>query len=115
MTKKEECLKALQCLYLAVDASIADDVKRKVLEALDEANKNFVLADVSGSLPNDIDLLKLKSLLTFSDRYEISVQFWPQQTAVYIAKDGVDLTDFGGDFDFAIGKATEYLNRITGQ
>ena len=50
MTKKEECLKALQCLYLAVDASIADDVKRKVLEALDEANKNFVLADVSGQL-----------------------------------------------------------------
>lgn len=70
---------------------------------------------VSGSLPNEIDLLKLKDLLRFSDRYEISIQFWPQQIAVYIAKDGVDLTDFGGDFGFAIGKSIEYLNRITGQ
>lgn len=69
---------------------------------------------VSGSLPNEIDLLELKKLLRFSDRYEISIQFWPQQIAVYIAKDGVDLTDFGGDFDFAIGKSIEYLVRITG-
>lgn len=51
MTKKEECLKALQCLYLEVDATIADDVKRKVLDALDEANKNFVQPDVMRSLP----------------------------------------------------------------
>jgi len=64
-------------------------------------------------LPNDIDLLELKKLLAFSDKYEISIQFWPQQIAVYIAKDGVDLTDFGGDFDFAIGKSIEYLVRIT--
>ena len=48
MTKIDECLKALQCLYLEVDATIADDVKRRVLEALDEANKNFVQPDVSG-------------------------------------------------------------------
>lgn len=54
MTKKEECLKALQCLYLEVDATIADDIKRRVLEALDEANKNFVLADVSGSFLKDL-------------------------------------------------------------
>jgi hypothetical protein len=66
-------------------------------------------------LPNDIDLVELKNLLSFSDRYEISIQFWPQQTAVYIAKDGVDLTDFGGDFDFAVGKAIKYLIRITQQ
>lgn len=76
---------------------------------------NRIKPVVSGSLPNDIDLLKLKALLRFSDRYEISIQFWPQQIAVYIMKDGVDLIDFGGDFDFAIGKSTEYLNRITGQ
>jgi len=69
---------------------------------------------VSGSLPNEIDLSELKKLLRFSDRYEISIQFWPQQIAVYIAKDGVDLTDFGGEFDFAIGKSIEYLVRITG-
>ena len=64
-------------------------------------------------LPNDIDLLELKKLLAFSDKYEISVQFWSEQIAVYISKDGFDLTDFGGDFDFAVGKAIEYLVRIT--
>ena len=63
-------------------------------------------------LPNGIDLMELKRLLSFSDRYEISIQFWPKQIAVYIAKDGVDLIDFGGDFDFAVGKAIEYLVRV---
>ncbi len=55
---------------------------------------------------------KLKSLIRYSDRYEISIQFWPDQTAVYISKDDVDLTSFGGDFDFAIGSAFDYLKRI---
>jgi hypothetical protein len=64
-------------------------------------------------LPNEIDFLELKKLLAFSDRYEISIQFWSEQIAVYIAKDGVDLTDFGGNFDFAVGKAIKYLVRIT--
>lgn len=63
--------------------------------------------------PNNTHLSMLKKLLKFSDRYEISIQFWPKQIAVYIAKDGVDLTDFGGDFDFTIEKSIEYLNRIT--
>ncbi|MBK9223415.1 MAG: hypothetical protein IPO16_15030 [Saprospiraceae bacterium] len=84
-------------------------------ETLKQVNQNIAKADISGSLPNDIDLLKLKSLLSFSYKYEISIQFWPKQTAVYISKDGVDLKDFGGDFDFAIGKSTEYLKRITRQ
>lgn len=69
---------------------------------------------VSGSLPNEIDLMELKKLLRFSDRYQISIQFWPQQTAVYIAKDGVDLTDFGGDINFSIRESIKYLVRITG-
>jgi len=63
-------------------------------------------------LPNDIKLVKLRKLLAYSDRYEISIQFWPEQIAVYITKDGVDLKDFGGSFSFAIDKATEYLDRI---
>ena len=50
MTKREECLKGLQCLYLEVDATIADDVKKRVLDALDEANNNCRVADVSGQL-----------------------------------------------------------------
>jgi hypothetical protein len=61
---------------------------------------------------DDIDLRKLKRLLMFSNRYEISIQFWPDQTAVYIAKDGVDLQSYGGSFNFAIGRSIEYLTRI---
>ena len=63
-------------------------------------------------LPNEINLKKLSRLLMYSDRYEINIQFWPDQIAVYIAKDDVDLTDFGGGFDFAVNKAIEYLDRI---
>jgi len=63
-------------------------------------------------LPNNIDPVKLQRLLFFSDRYEITVQFWPEQIAVFIEKDGVDLKDFGGSFDFAFDKAIEYLERI---
>jgi hypothetical protein len=61
---------------------------------------------------NKSQVKQLQILLSYSDRYEISVQFWPNQTAVYIAKDDVDLNSFGGDFDFAIGKTIEYLDRI---
>jgi hypothetical protein len=59
-----------------------------------------------------VGLIELASLLMYSDRYEITIQFWPGQTAVYIAKDGVDLIDFGGGFEFAINKSVEYLKRI---
>ena len=66
-------------------------------------------------VPIDIDLLELKKLLAFSDRYEISIQFFAEHITVYIAKGGVPLIDFGGDFIFSIVKSIEYLNRITGQ
>ena len=59
-----------------------------------------------------IDLLKLAALIRYSDRYEITIQFLPEQTAVYIAKDSVDLTSFGGNSDFAISRAIEYLEKI---
>ena len=74
-----------------------------------EEKGNGVLPIVSG-----IDLEQLSRLLAYSDKYEISIQFWPEQIAVYIAKDGVDLQDYGGDFDFAIGRSIEYLDRVTG-
>jgi len=64
---------------------------------------------------SESELSELKKLLAFSDRYQINIQFWPEQTAVYIEKGCVPLKDFGGDFDFAIGASLEYLNRITGQ
>jgi hypothetical protein len=55
----------------------------------------------------------LKRLLKYSDRYEISIQFWPQQVAVYIAKDGVDLNSWGCyDGSKSITSAIEYLDRI---
>lgn len=63
-------------------------------------------------LPNNIDLDKLGKLLKYSDRYEISIQFWPDQTAVFIEKDGVELESYGGDFDFAIDSSIAYLRRI---
>ena len=78
-----------------------------------EEKGNGVLPIVSGMLPNEIDLERLSRLLAYSDKYEISIQFWPKQIAVYIAKDGVDLQDYGGDFDFAIGRSIEYLDRVT--
>jgi hypothetical protein len=63
-------------------------------------------------LPNEIDLELLKGLLVFSDKYEISVQFWPEQTAVYIEKDSVELQSYGGSFSFAVKNAISYLKRI---
>jgi chaperonin cofactor prefoldin len=59
-----------------------------------------------------VPIEKLVELIEFSNKYEISIQFWPKQTAVYIAKDGVELKDFGGSSDFAIDQALDYLNRI---
>ena len=65
------------------------------------------------TIGNGIDLIQLGALLTYSNKYEISIQFWPDQTAVYIEKDGIELQSFGGSFDFAISRSIEYLNRIT--
>ena len=57
-------------------------------------------------------LNQLTKLLRYSNRYEISIQFWPSQTTVYIEKDGIDLMSYGGEFDFAINSSNDYLNRI---
>ena len=98
-----------------LDAYILNDLRGHI--AIDTyvewLEKKCNIPVVSGILPNEIDLEQLSRLLAYSDKYEISIQFWPEQTAVYIAKDGVDLKDYGGDFDFAIGRSIEYLNRVT--
>lgn len=52
MTKEQECMKALQCLYLEVPSVIADDIKQKVIDALNEA-KNCVIPAVMGELTCD--------------------------------------------------------------
>jgi len=69
---------------------------------------------------NDVKLTseqkdKLVYLLSYSNRYQLSFQFWPVLTAVYIEKDDVPLKDFGGDFDYTINSAIEYLDRINGK
>jgi len=53
-------------------------------------------------------------MLKYAGKYEISIQFWgDSNTNVFIAKDGIDLTDFGGlDPAEAIARAVEYLDRI---
>lgn len=55
MTKEQECMKALQCLYLEVPSVIADDIKQKVIDALNEV-KNCTIALVIKSLaePDEI-------------------------------------------------------------
>lgn len=57
----------------------------------------------TSELPNDIKLEQLQKLLMFSDRYEISIQFLPDQIAAFISKDEIDLQEFGGSFKFAVG------------
>lgn len=57
-------------------------------------------------------LKMLSSLIGYQNIYEISIQFWPEGVTVYIAKDGIDLTSFGGDFDFSIGKSLRYIEGL---
>ena len=58
-----------------------------------------------------IDLIKM---LKYAGKYQISIQFWGEgKTNVFIEKDGIELTDFGGlSPDEAIRQTVEYLDRI---
>lgn len=58
-------------------------------------------------LPNNIDMAVLKKILKYSDRYEISIQFWPELLSVFIEKNDVELASFDN-----LVSALEYLNRI---
>jgi hypothetical protein len=46
MTKEQECMNALQCLYIIVPQAIADDIKNKVIDALNEVKNNCVKPEV---------------------------------------------------------------------
>lgn len=59
MTKEQECMKALQCLYLEVPSVIADDIKQKVIDALNEV-KNCTISLVIKSLPEP-DEIRMKA------------------------------------------------------
>lgn len=55
----------------------------------------------------------LKRVVSYSDRYQISIQFWPDQCAVYIMKDDVDLNSFGSSqIETTLKMALDYLDRI---
>lgn len=76
-----------------------------------KCNSTLPIADSDNEL-DSLNFDRLKTLLSFSKKYEISVQFWPDQTAVYISKDGVELKSYGGGFKFAVQSSIDYLNRI---
>lgn len=61
-----------------------------------------------------IDLIMLNRMLAYSEKYDITIQFWGESnTNVFIEKDGIDLTDFGGlSPDEAIKKTVQFLDRI---
>lgn len=66
MTKKEECLKALNCLYLEVPASIADDVKQKVLAALEERHpQHRELVEVAQEFCDRVEAGEVRSTYTY--------------------------------------------------
>jgi hypothetical protein len=74
MTKEQECMKALQCLYLEVPSVIADDVKQKVIDALNEV-KNCTIPDVSIALSGFMDWLWLNhNILTNADNNKIALE-----------------------------------------
>ncbi len=56
----------------------------------------------------------LQEIEKWSGKYKFSFQFWPDQNNVYISKDGVDLTSFGGysTIKGVLVKALEYIYRI---
>lgn len=56
MTKEEECMRALLYLYLEVPSIIVDDIKEKVIDALNEA-KNSAILDVSNKRKLLVDFL----------------------------------------------------------
>jgi hypothetical protein len=57
---------------------------------------------------------KIDKMLKYAGKYQISIQFWGEgYTNVFIEKDGVELTDFGGlNSSEAIAKTVEYLDKI---
>lgn len=68
MSKEEECMKALTCLYLEVPSVIADDVKLKVVAAINEA-KESAIEDTY-------------TLVTWPDVQELMDEEWFEEEAV---------------------------------
>lgn len=81
------------------------------LEAMEEYAAQTKSA-LESDKKEDEETTLLKKIMEYSKKYEISVQFWPDQQAVFIAKDGVDLESYGGRLKQSLRAAVKYLNRI---
>jgi hypothetical protein len=70
--------------------------------------------DTTNRLLSDLGFNKeLVQLLSYRNRYDISIQFWNNNyCAVFIEKNDVELQNYGGNDEFAIGESLKYLNRI---
>jgi len=55
----------------------------------------------------------IQRIMAYSQRYEISMQLWPNQKVVFLAKDGVDLTSYGcEDINESMDFIIKYLDRV---
>jgi hypothetical protein len=109
----------IQRNFLIPSKNVIDSgiLNRPDAEQIRRCMKEYVqsLTAENDRLRKGSEAVALLELIKYSDRYEINIQFWPEQTAVYIAKDGVELTDFGGEKDIVIKQSIDYLKRITTQ
>lgn len=53
-------------------------------------------------------------LIEYSKVYELNFQMWPNNNSIYISKDGVDLTSYGGydEVGEVMIETIKYLDRI---
>jgi len=57
--------------------------------------------------------LLLSKVIKYSEKYEINIQFWPDQKSVFVSKDGIELNSWGAsELEFPLKSAIEYLDRI---
>lgn len=69
--------------------------------------------DINGLQQEILTASLMLRLIDYGEKYEISVQLWPQYKTIYVAKDGVDLFSYGDhDLQRVLSRILEYLDRI---
>ena len=59
------------------------------------------------------DMQLMARLMQYGEKYEISVQLWPEYKTIYVAKDGVDLYSYGAyDLKIVLSTVLDYLDRV---
>ena len=56
--------------------------------------------------------IKLNKLLAYSDRYQITIEFWEGEVEIYAIRALKDSYEGRGSFDNAVDGALTYLKRI---